>query len=385
MWAVGILLIIIRWNNKLQTATAWTRATFTSSEQIYYSATFPEAIGVYDCRARYMISAGVFSGWVYGQNTVTVPPIAPAPQSDFASSTTTSFSYSLRSVGNVPSGDYEVQYRLLPIDSDYGSLPGENTWHDAGANTTTGAGTVTGLLVGRLYRLRARRGNSPWSTGTVNGLTRSLAQTLSATDRTTTAITVGWSGGGFHLLYEYLLEYRAGTSGNFTSVNNIHINASAYTITGLSPNTSYQFRLSMLPPPRHRQTERTIVSSIFTASTENVAGTAPTITVGTVKGGSVALSWTAGSVTSGTYDIEYRAQYGHICLDNVAIGADGNNGHNIFSHARNFVCFPCPTHVRRTMGICYDDNTLSRRTCYHIDSIVGNICLCDLARRLRYL
>ena len=136
---------------------------------------------------------------------------------------------------------YQLQYKLS-------SAAG---WTTASSSITGTNYTVTGLTIGSTYDFRVRARNiGGWSgysdSSSLATASTPGAPTWGAFTNATRAITLRWtapSSNGGSAVTGYEIEYRRGTSGSWTDGPDPGANATSRTISGLTPNTTHQFRI----------------------------------------------------------------------------------------------------------------------------------------------
>ena len=139
---------------------------------------------------------------------------------------------------------YQLQYKLSTAAG----------WTTASSSLTGTNYTVTGLTNGLTYNFRVRARNlGGWSQysdtsslAPANPATAPTAPTWGNFTTATRSITVRWSApssNGGSAITGYEIEYRKGTSGSWTDGPDPGANATSRTISSLTPNTSYQFRI----------------------------------------------------------------------------------------------------------------------------------------------
>ena len=139
---------------------------------------------------------------------------------------------------------YQLQYKLSTAAG----------WTTASSTITGTNYTVSGLTNGLTYNFRVRARNvGGWSQysdtsslSPANPATAPSAPTWGNFTTATRSITVRWtapSSNGGSAITGYEIEYRSGTSGSWTDGPDPGANATSRTISGLTPNTSYQFRI----------------------------------------------------------------------------------------------------------------------------------------------
>ena len=136
---------------------------------------------------------------------------------------------------------YQLQYKLS-------SAAG---WTTASSTITGTNYTVTGLTIGSTYDFRVRARNvGGWSqysdSSSLATASTPGAPTWGAFTTATRSLTLRWtapSSNGGSAVTGYEIEYRRGTSGSWTDGPDPGANATSRTISGLTPNTTYQFRI----------------------------------------------------------------------------------------------------------------------------------------------
>ena len=136
---------------------------------------------------------------------------------------------------------YQLQYKLS-------SAAG---WTTASSTITGTNYTVTGLTIGSTYDFRVRARNvGGWSqysdSSSLATASTPGAPTWGAFTTATRSLTLRWtapSSNGGAAITGYEIEYRSGTSGSWTDGPDPGANATSRTISSLTPNTTYQFRI----------------------------------------------------------------------------------------------------------------------------------------------
>ena len=172
-----------------------------------------------------------------------------------------------------------LQYRLSTAVS----------WTTSEAATTLESKKITGLESGKIYNFRVRRGTGPY--GTANASTTHIAPTLTVGTRTTTSVALTWTAGTVEN-GTYQIQYKLTTETQWTTDANAFTGQSK-TVTGLRSGLQYDFRIRRGTGP-------------YGTARGATRHTAPVITVQSILGTTVTLTWTSGSVTTGTYRLEYK-------------------------------------------------------------------------------
>jgi RHS repeat-associated protein len=188
---------------------------------------------------RYRVRALNSSGTSSSSNVITTLSIPAAPQLNGPSSvSTTSFTINWGSVTSA------TGYRLdVSTDSTFASfLAGYDN-----LTVSTTSRNVTGLTAGTVYYYRVRAvnasGTSP-NSAMKDTPTKPLAPTANnATSIVTTSFVANWASATGATGYRLDVS----TSGSFASYvpgyNNLAVLSTSYTVTGLSANTSYHYRI----------------------------------------------------------------------------------------------------------------------------------------------
>ncbi|MDE1764929.1 MAG: fibronectin type III domain-containing protein, partial [Thaumarchaeota archaeon] len=190
------------------------------------------------------------------------------------------------------------------IDS---STDGGTTWSTAVANTASSATsyTVSGLTSGTSYQFRIEAINF---LGTGPAGVSSLAVTagdvpaqptgLALTTTSAASASLSWiaSSSNGYAITQYKIEYS--TDGNtWTAVPNAKPVLTSYTVSGLTSNTLYYFRVSAINKLGTGNPSSSISTTTLPLSPSNIAAT-------TVSDSKINLSWTAPSGTILGYEID---------------------------------------------------------------------------------
>ena len=195
---------------------------------------------------------------------------------------------------------------------DYRVEWGATTRYDAGAATTTDvARTIGGLAAGATYHVRVRAqnagGNSAWLTGTgvptAAPRPPNAPRNLAAGTPTATTIPLTWAaptGGGAVAAYE--VQYRAGTSGDWTQLTAIA--GTTRTLSRLASATTYQAQVRA-----RNAAGASAWSPAVTATTAVEAPGTPGAPIASARTAvSITVAWSA-PTTGGapaTYELDYR-------------------------------------------------------------------------------
>ncbi|MBP5536127.1 MAG: fibronectin type III domain-containing protein [Bacteroidales bacterium] len=199
-----------------------------------YTATGLTANTQYEWRVR-SVCGSVSSNWVTGTFTTQPPSTTPcdAPTGLATSSTTTTSA----TVSWSGSGNFEVAYKAASSSS----------WS---TETSVSATTYTfnGLNANTQYNWRVRKvcsanDQSDWATGTFTTQQGGgdpdpcdAPTGLSVANVTSSSATVSWSGSG-----NFEVAYKTTASSSWSNAN--QVSASSYTISGLTANTQYDWRV----------------------------------------------------------------------------------------------------------------------------------------------
>ena len=242
--------------------------------------------------------------------TLTNPTSAPSrPAAPTASNITTTgatLSWSAPvSDGGAAIDRYLVEYR--PATSA--------TWQSVTVTAPTTTTTLTALSnnTGYVFRVTAHNsaGNSLASaTSSLTTLTSvpSAPAAPTATNITATGATLSWSAptsNGGAAIDRYLVEYRPATATAWQSVT-VTAPATTTTLTGLTNNTNYVFRVTA-----HNSAGNSPASATSKSKTLTGIPSAPRSVLVSSAGTTASVSWTAPSATNGTpvtgYLVEYKA------------------------------------------------------------------------------
>jgi len=226
-------------------------------------------------------------------NGATLP--APVLRVDAQTASTVTLSWTDRSLET----GFTLQQRLV----------GATAWTDVSAtlaqNSTTT--TVSGLSGATAYEFRLKANapsiSSDWSNlvSTTTLVPPLPVPSVSISAATTTSLTLGWtlSGSGFD---QIVIERAASAAGPWTEVTRVAASIRQFVDTGLSPGTTYVYRLKTVSSTASSAYSSTVQG----ATSVPVAATAPTLfTARAYAEGSIRLTWVAHPSATG-HRIERR-------------------------------------------------------------------------------
>ena len=208
----------------------------------------------HEAKASYAVTVTASDGTATADATVTIsvtdvdePPAAPAaPGVAAVAGSTTSLTVSWSAppnAGKPAIASYDLQYRQ-GTSGDFTNGPQDVTGTSA---------TISGLVASTLYQVQVRatnaEGDSAWSasgSGTTNAVQTGTAPaaptapTVAAVSGSSTRLAVSWSAPADNgsAITSYDLQYRQGTSGDFTNGPQDAVGTSA-TLTGLAANSRF--------------------------------------------------------------------------------------------------------------------------------------------------
>ena len=253
----------------------------------------------------------VFVFWstqVGAQTQVIPPPTTTSISISNLSKTGFDVNWRAPDTGGVTITGYDVQYKNISTTG--------NSFVDAGHTGTTTSVTISGLTKYTKYEIQIRtltaNGNSAWSTSVS---TRTLGDipapsSLTASDRTTTGFKVSWTAPTTtETITSYDVRYRTvGILGSFVSANTTD---TKMTLSGLTPNTSYEVQVRA--KSANQSSPWTVSPNSLSVSTlaETVLtelGTPSDVTTSNRTTTGFDVSWTAPTTTLTItgYDVQYR-------------------------------------------------------------------------------
>lgn len=221
--------------------------------------------------------------------------------------TSVPLTWSIPTLGGI-AVDYFVEYKA--------SASGDWLLFADGASTTPSS-TVTGLIASTAYDFRVSATNAT-GTGPVSATVSATTAASLAAPGQVTGLTAGTAGtttmpltwtapatGGAPS--DYVVEYKASASGTWLLfTDGVSVTPSA-TVTGLTSDTSYDFRVSATNATGTGTASATATAT--TASSVTVPGAVQSLATGTPTSGIVPLTWSAPITGSAPtdYTVEYKA------------------------------------------------------------------------------
>ena len=185
----------------------------------------------------------------------------------------------------------------------------------AGNGSTPGTGTVfvglSPLTAGHTYTFKIRaytttNANSSAYTNTITMVTNDFAtpNIVDAFLQTDGSVLVRWVDNAITEA-GYFLEYRALPSGTFAVAGSTGQNFTGYTIGGLAPSTSYEFRVRGFKGTASSPTSTTSYTSVATATTPATLLAPTGLSVTATNETSLSLAFTDNTALNTGYEIEY--------------------------------------------------------------------------------
>ena len=202
-------------------------------------------------------------------------PDAPTDLAATPASTQMALTWTAPAANGSAITDYIVEYKLA-ADGSW------STFAD-GTSTSTSA-TVTGLTNDSSYNFRVSAVNgvgtgSPSSTVTATPALAapSAPQSLSASTGTSGAVGLSWSApltDGGASITDYIVEYKLAADGSWSTFADGTSASTTATVTGLTNNSSYNFRVSAVNSVGTGTASSTVTATpIYAALTDNFTGT----------------------------------------------------------------------------------------------------------------
>lgn len=200
--------------------------------------------------------------------------------------------------------DYEMQYRENGTSS-------WSTFADS-VSTSTG-GTITGLTNGTTYNFRVATIVDGTTTSSYTSVVSAAPRTSPSAPSDTVAtpgnrqVLLSWTApsDGGAAITDYTIEFKATTSGSWTTFTDGTSSAASATVTGLLNGTSYDFRVTSI-----NTVGSSSVSAVVSATPRTTPG-APGSLTATTGDAQLSLSWSAPASTGGSaitdYQIEVKA------------------------------------------------------------------------------
>ena len=304
---------------KAASASNW--ATFTDGTSTSTTATVTGLTNgtEYDFRVKATNVAGDSDWSATASATPSVPPGAPTGLTATPGNAQASLSWTApTSTGGAAISDYIVEYKAA-------SASNWATFTDGTSTSTTA--TVTGLTNGTEYNFRVSAtnvaGNSTASATasttprTVPGAPTGLTATPDDTE-----VSLSWTAptnNGGAAISDYTIQYRAGTTGAWTTFSDGTSTTTSATVTGLTNGTAYQFQIIAVNAAGNSD------ASATASATPRTVPDAPTSLTATPDDTEVFLSWTAPADNGGAAISDYIVEYKAASASNWATFNDGTS------------------------------------------------------------
>ncbi|MEZ0487226.1 fibronectin type III domain-containing protein [Fibrella aquatica] len=256
-----------------------------------YTLNSPTLNTTYEWRVRRACSSTDFSDFTpTNLILVTCQSAYLSPYSYKLTSNSVGLSWSTYS--NRPTDTYELQWR-----------PASTTVWTTVTGLTTSPYTLTGLTPGVPYQWRVRRMCTPTIgsdyTSTIESFTIPCNQPTSfyITSVATTTASIQWYGNDSYPPYD--LNYRPVGQANWIALTSI--NASAFSLTGLTPNTVYEWQVRSACSTTGTAPAFGAIQSFVTYC----GGTPTDFSIVSVIAGNVTVRWSGGAGVA-SYEIYYR-------------------------------------------------------------------------------
>ena len=197
----------------------------------------------YNSMGRYFINGSV--------PPASVDETSPTPDPMIWASTPTVISYSAISMSAVTAVDETsaVEYSFLCVAGDTQCNTAHSGWQSSSSYTATGLTPST--LYSFQVKARDQAGNETAASGSSSATTQApppppaTPSGLAASGISETAISLGWADNA-STETGYRIERKPGPAGQstYTTIANLGVNANSYTDTGLTSNTSYDYRVA---------------------------------------------------------------------------------------------------------------------------------------------
>ncbi|GAB3993084.1 hypothetical protein GCM10028807_27480 [Spirosoma daeguense] len=228
----------LEYRYKTTSSATWITVTTTQNGSINLTGLTPST--AYEWQVRSLCTGGETSGFTASTNFTTTACNAPTSAS---TDNITHTSARLRWYDVDRTNNYTVSYRVgAGAWQTIPNIPGDGT-------NTTIYYTLTGLTNGSTYQWAVQKA----CTGTISS-PFSTTQNFTAACNTPTSVYPGtvrynqailnWSSYGPATTYN--IQYKAGLAGTFQTISNVAsttTGTTSYTLTGLTPNTTYYFQV----------------------------------------------------------------------------------------------------------------------------------------------
>lgn len=294
---------------------SWTGSTGATSYDIYNDSTLLTNVAT----TSYAVS-GLTAGTQYTFKVIAKNAGGSAPGIGSGASTTVTTTVAPPadvtnlSVSNLSSTTLTLNWTASPTATSYDVYNGATLLGNTGSLNYN----VTGLTASTSYTFKVIAKNAGGSsTGvTVNATTIASAPNpvtnLVAGTVTSNSIPITWSyTNGTDAVANFEVAFSSNGGSSYTvSSSLVNPSSTSYTVTGLSPSTSYMIRVVAIDASSNRSTAVTVTATTAAAAAPNPV---TNLAVGTMNPSTVPLTWTAPSGGSAVADYE------------VAYSTDGTN------------------------------------------------------------